>query len=476
MGKELPDPKIYHIIGMSPGNSYFKDEEVWYLLKTVVERFGRVAILIADIPAISTYMALGYPENRARRDKAIPKGNALKNRVLKAMAKLGYSGDTVKIFDWEKEIENDPRYMERYRKICDLYENNAEFREAANSTTQGVLESSKKNIKNITEATGTAIHYLLSELAFLEFASLYLGTEKVVYVYHKNWQVYEDYIAGKFDKTAKPHLDFLLIENPYETYNPIWGLEDEEEEGYLDVLDRIEKTGILRVGFTNYFPVFMYDRDYNNFSGIFYEIIVEIARKHKWHVRWTEQVGYGVITDGLDNRRFDLFGSTVWPIPERILKADFSTSLYKSPVFVWVRPNYGKDNAGIRNDSSARVAIKENDITDSIANADFPDNRRVWVPQLAEIAELLRFVAYDRADFTFVEPVLAQHFNETSDVKLVPTSEKPVRVYENTFILKQGEKRLKDLLDNELALLKQNGAIAKLIKKYTGSESTFLVE
>jgi len=72
--------KNYYIIGMSPGNSYFKDEEVHYLLKTVVERFGRVAIFIADIPAISTYVAFGYPENRARRDKAIPQGNALKNR------------------------------------------------------------------------------------------------------------------------------------------------------------------------------------------------------------------------------------------------------------------------------------------------------------------------------------------------------------------------------------------------------------
>ena len=50
------------IIGMSPGNSYFKDEVVKELLKKVVEQYGKAVVMIADIPAISTYVALGYPE------------------------------------------------------------------------------------------------------------------------------------------------------------------------------------------------------------------------------------------------------------------------------------------------------------------------------------------------------------------------------------------------------------------------------
>jgi tRNA-dependent cyclodipeptide synthase len=471
------DTKTYHIIGMSPGNSYFKDEEVYYLLKTVVERFGRVGVFIADIPAISTYVAFGYPENRARRDKAIPQGNALKNRVLKAMAKLGYSNDVVKIFDWEKEIEDNEAYKQKFSQVSALYNDNEKFHNSANATTRGVLEGSKREIKDMEKATSIAVHYLLSEFSFMEFLPAFLGVEKVVYVYHKNWEVYEDYIAGKFDSVPKPHLDFLLIENPYETYNPIWGLEDEEANGdYKNVLDRIEKTKTLRVGFTNYVPALMYDRDYDNFSGIFYEIIIEIAKKHGWRVRWTEEVGYGVIIDGLDNNRFDIFGSTVWPTPERKPRADFSVSLYKSPTFVWVRSDYNKTGDEIKNDANARVAVKENDITDSIAKSDFPNNRQVRVPQLSNTTEVLKFVAEDNADFTFVEPYLAEHFNKTSPVKLVKTSENPIRIYDNTFILKRGEKRLKELLDKELELMKKNGKIKLLIEKYTGSEDTFIVE
>ena len=207
------DDSVYPIIGMSPGNSFFKDEKVQYILQRTVDRFGRAGILIADIPAISTYIALGYSKNRARRDKAIPKGNALKNRVFRAMKQCGYTNN-VKIFDWKTEVENNCFYQQTYKEILNLYNSNKEFNKIALLTTQKVLEGSNKQIKDITKASGIAVHYLLSELAFLEFVYLYIGVKKIVYLYHKNWKVYEDYILGKFDGIIKTHMDFLLFEYP----------------------------------------------------------------------------------------------------------------------------------------------------------------------------------------------------------------------------------------------------------------------
>jgi len=468
--------QAYHIIGMSPGNSYFKDEEIHYLLKTIVEKFGRVAVLVADVPAISTYIALGYSENRARRDKAIPKGNALKNRVIKIMSSLGYSNEMVKIFDWKNEVENNKDYKQKYQAVAKLYKNNKEFRESANRTTRQVLEGSNKNIKNIEEATNIAVHYLLSEISFLEFAPIYLNVKKVVYTYHKNWRVYEDYISGRFDGVPKHHLDFLLIENPYETYNPIWGLEEGEEEvNYIDTLDRIEKTKTLRVGFSSYPPAFIYKNNQDIFSGIFHDIMVEIAQKHRWQICWTEEVGYGVIIEGLNKKRFDIFGSTIWPTPERKLGADFSESIYLSPTFIWVRPDYQKNFNEIKNNINTRVSVKENDISESIAKTDFPNQRLIRVPQLSDAFEVLGFVAKNRADLTFAESYLVEQFNKTSAVKLVKASEKPIRVYENTIMFRQNESRLKNLLNKELSLLKKSGLIAELIEKYTGSKKTFLI-
>jgi tRNA-dependent cyclodipeptide synthase len=113
----MKENETYPIIGMSPGNSYFKDEEVRCLLKEVVERYGRTGVLIADVPAISTYLAFGYPENRARTDKAIAQGNAFKNRTARIQVELGYAPEQVRIVDWADEVENNPEYQNKYKAI-----------------------------------------------------------------------------------------------------------------------------------------------------------------------------------------------------------------------------------------------------------------------------------------------------------------------------------------------------------------------
>lgn len=313
---QTDNPAIY-LIGMSPGNSYFKDEEVKYLLQKTVEKYGKVAIMIADVPAISTYIAYGYPENRARRDKAIPQGNLLKNRVVRAMSQLGYEEDKVKIIDWEGEVEHNEEYRNAYNKVRSLYETNSAFQDDADNTTKQVLRGSGRVFEDINKSVKTAVHYLLSEIAFLEWAPKFFNTNKAVYIYHKNWPVYENYIAGKYDGDLKEHMDFLLMENPWETYNSIWGSEELEKGEYKNALDRVNSTKILRVSFSNYPPAFMYDKAFDNFSGIFYEVVKRIADKYGWEIKWSEETGYGVIIDGLEKNRFDIFGSTVWPTPER---------------------------------------------------------------------------------------------------------------------------------------------------------------
>lgn len=464
--------ETYPIIGMSPGNSYFKDDEIRHLLKTVVERFGRTGILIADVPAIATYIALGYPENRARHDKAIPKGNALKNRVRKLMQELGYSDMQVRIFEWSNEIESNQSYLKAYQKVAELYQSNPAFRAAAQRTTRVVLEGSSRGIADLEAATDTAVHYLLSEIAFLEFAPVYLAANRVSYVYHKNWRVFEDYIAGAFDGIARSRLDFLLLENPYETYRPLLDVADIpfEGESYADALDRIEKTKILRVGFANYFPAFTCDEKAGAFSGIFHEVLMMIAEKQGWALRYTEETGYGVIVDGLRFSRFDIFGSTVWPTPERRAQADFSNSLYSSPVFAWARADHSTPNELLQT-GAARIAVKENDISDSIANSDFSLCRRIRVPQLASVFEVLQFVADGRADITFAEPLLVDQFNAASPVRLAALSNESIRNYENAFMLKLGEGRLRDFLNAELALLRENGILADLLRKYIPANS-----
>ncbi len=450
-------PMPYPIIGMSPGNSYFKDEEVAFLLETTVTRFGKAAILIADIPAIATYMAYGYPENRAR-NKAIPKGNNLKNRSRRIANQLGID-DKVRIIDWEKEVGDNPEYQRYYSAIWSLYESNLSFAKEVDETTLAVLEGSGRDIQNLKEATKVAVHYLLSELAFLEFAPSFLETDQVTYVYHKNWPVYERYVSGVFDGNHKQHLDFLLLENPRETY---------ELREKQSLMERIEEQKTLRCSFTNYPPGFIENQQTGGFSGIFYDLIEEFAKEHDWKISWSEETGYGVIGDGLKNGRFDIFSAPTWPIPERLQELILSRPVYSSDVWIWVREKDQKvaSSEDILSNQFFRVAIKEGDISDSIARADFPLWRKVRVPQLTDTEELLQFVANGDADATFTEAFLVEKFNETSETQLAKIGNEPIRKFGNCFVLSEQNVHLKEILDDFIARKISDGTVKKLLDLY----------
>ncbi len=447
----------YPIIGMSPGNSYFKDEEVSHLLKQTVEKFGQAAILVADIPAIATYLAYGYPENRAR-NKAIPKGNNLKNRSLRMAQEMGIA-DKVRIIDWENEIEPSEAYHQIYASVRSLYDTNPEFSKAVDQTTATVLEVSGREIPNLEAATKVAVHYLLSEIAFLEFAPAFFAAEQVVYVYHRNWPVYERYVAGLYDGVPKPHLEFLLLEHPTETYRPLQG----EEQ-----MERISTEQTLHCAFTHYPPGFIEDPETGEFSGIFHDLIQAFCQEHNWTIEWTEEVGYGVIQHGLDEGRYDIFVAPVWPTPERLAQANVTESIYSSEVGMWVREeNLSQAQAeDFATNSFVRVAIKEGDITDSIALADFPSWRRIRVPQLTDTEELLRFVAQGDADVTFAEQYLVDEYNKTSEVKLVNAGTSPVRTFSNCFMLSKQNAELTEMLNVFLRAKREGGELEKKIRHY----------
>lgn len=203
--------KVCPIIGMSPGNSYFKDDAVRFLLSETTKTYGRVVVFVADVPAISTYEALGYDHKKAR-NKAILKGNNLKNRTRNIMNELGMEGDKVGIIDWDTDVALSKDYKKSQEAIDLLYRDSASFREAVQDATRGVLKNSKSDAVITPESLEKGTHYLLSELAFLEFAPSFLDVERIAYVYHRPWPVYEQFITGAFDGKKRDQLRFLLLE------------------------------------------------------------------------------------------------------------------------------------------------------------------------------------------------------------------------------------------------------------------------
>ncbi len=457
------------IIGMSPGNSYFKDYEIRFLLREAVERFGRCAIMVADIPAIATYMALGYPANRAR-SKAIPKGNNLRNRTRRLAEELGYSEDVVRIVDWAEEIDAHPEYQRHYEAICEKYRTLPAFAEGVRATSCAVLEDSGKFTGDLASATEGATHYLLSELAFMEFAPEFFGCPRVCYLYHRNWPIFEKYISGFYDGRSRDYLDFLLLEAPYETYAKLNDQEVALGVALHDTYSRVMQSGILRASFVDYPPAIQ--RKGAEFSGIFHTIITGFAERHQLRIEWVEETGYGAVIAGLEEGRFDIFCSPTWPTPERHCKATLCFPAYYSDVGVWVRedsPLVGQDWLTL-NDPQYQIAITENDITHAICLTDFTRAKWVRVPQLGRVKALLDAVAEGRATATMVENLTYDAYARDLPCKLVNIAEdKPIRRYSNSFLIGKHQNDFAEVLDNYMIDLNRRGAIRACVDRFAVS-------
>lgn len=202
---------MFAVIGMSPGNSYFRLHVIKEILKKALGEYPRVGVLIPDVPAISTYVALGYPENRARTDKAIAQGNALKNRVREAIDTEHLDASRIRIFDWEKDgIESNEEYRRQFQYVKDLYESNKEFKKDADAATADVLNDNPfQKIPIGEEQVRKGVHYLLSEFAFMLFLPEYMNEELVGYIYHKPWPVFERLIAGNYTGKSMGKIRFV---------------------------------------------------------------------------------------------------------------------------------------------------------------------------------------------------------------------------------------------------------------------------
>jgi tRNA-dependent cyclodipeptide synthase len=296
--------KAVPIIGVSPGNSFFTDNEVENLLEQVFSKYTEAVIFIPDIPAQNTYKALGYDEKDARR-KAILKGNNLRNKFQRMGDRMGIQRETLSFVDWKK-MEKDERYQNAFSDIRQLYTTNDVFQKSAQKTTFQVLQNYDANKEWSDDEIEIGVEYLLCELAYMQSAPEILGCEKVLYVYNKRWPVYEDLISGVFDKKERKNQHFWLIESKKQTFSPIT---------YRSAWDRIQKTKIIRAG---YFPCLnRFMESPSEFSGFMYDVFLKIVEREGWTIDWVEKTGYGVLIDRLSSGVYDIFCSTVWPTPER---------------------------------------------------------------------------------------------------------------------------------------------------------------
>jgi len=109
----------------------------------------------------------------------------------------------------------------------------------------------------------------------------------------------------------------------------------------------------------------------------------------------------------------------------------------------------------------------DGEMAEMITASDFPKARRLSLPQMVDVSDLLLSVATGKADIIFAEPNLVYYFSKHNPNAVQNiTPQKPVRILPNVFMFNVGEEKFKAMLNSALDEMSNNGELDRIISKY----------
>lgn len=225
----------------------------------------------------------------------------------------------------------------------------------------------------------------------------------------------------------------------------------------------------INVGYMSVPPGFIVDPNTKEKSGIFNDVLAEIAKRNSLSINYKEEVAWATLIETLNANRVDLIANQVWATPERRENADFSKPIYFSPIGIYVRADdnrFDNDFSEINN-PSVKIASLDGEINFYIAKSDFPLAELKPLPNNVDIAQLFIEVATKKKDVFFVDPMYANNYIQNNPGKLKNIAEKkPIRNYPNAYMFKKGNTKIGEFLNSEIEKLLKDGTIDKIISKY----------
>lgn len=165
--------KEHALIGISPFNSYYSEENLKRLFAWGLANFKKISVFIPTEISSYTLQAVGCSEEQAKK-KTRKHDKNLEHKALRALIANNLSDNEAKnqiIFF--SDLMNNRKYLEIYDICIKLYETNEDFRNGCLETSKWVLASKCSSDFVNKEALNIAAKYFLAELP------LYLNTPEI---------------------------------------------------------------------------------------------------------------------------------------------------------------------------------------------------------------------------------------------------------------------------------------------------------
>jgi polar amino acid transport system substrate-binding protein len=247
----------------------------------------------------------------------------------------------------------------------------------------------------------------------------------------------------------------------------------EEKES---VYDRVMRTGTIKCGYYVAPPEFGKDPNTGEFSGIGYEVAEAVAEKLALKIDWAEEVGWGVMIEGLLSSRYDAVCSSIWDRADQGRQVDFTIPYMYTPVGLFVRADDDRFNANKAsiNSPEVTIAVIDGENSQTVVQQDFPRAKVLSLPQLSDLSLMLESVATGKADVAITYQASFHEFERNNSGKLKQLFvNKPIRAFGNTIMIPRGEVEFKAMLDTALRELLNSGKIDEIVERNQAAPGDF---
>lgn len=234
--------------------------------------------------------------------------------------------------------------------------------------------------------------------------------------------------------------------------------------------DRVMRTKTLRCGRGDWPPITFYkDLKTGELSGIMHDVTEEVGKRLGLKIDWSEDTGWVNIVSSLQTRRIDAFCAGMWVNAERGRYLTYSQPIFFNSVFPFVRAQDHRFDADVTlaNDPGVRIAVIDGEMTDTIAREHFSKAKKVSVGQMLQVSEALNNVAMNKADIVVTDYGFGTDFIKSNPGTLRRLGDKPFQVFQASYGYDIHETALRDMIDNALTEMHNQGIIAKIIAKYS---------
>ncbi len=238
------------------------------------------------------------------------------------------------------------------------------------------------------------------------------------------------------------------------------------------VAQRVLDSGTIRCGYAMSPPAIEKDPLSDAMLGPIPEVMEEIGKTLGLKIEWTEETGWGNFIEGLRANRYDAFCAGMWPDGPRMKFLSLTQPFVYNVMYGYVRidDNRFDGNIDAMNSPDVIFPVVEGDVTVSIVNDMFPKAKKLPLQQISTVSDMMLSVATGKADVATLTPEIFKSFDQNNPGKLRVVKNIPPLQYKGATIgVKAGEYHLRDMLDQAINILRDDGTLARILAKHSKS-------